>query len=84
MDIFAQVNVGTSIVEGTIIPPNVDDFALIASTLFISRHPKFSANVIVLNANLAGAIDLNAGLTGSISASQRLYQVAIPGLDFPG
>jgi hypothetical protein len=43
MDVSAQVNVGASIgaaVEGTIIPPKVDDFALIASTLFISRHPK--------------------------------------------
>ncbi|KAJ2912659.1 hypothetical protein MD484_g7751, partial [Candolleomyces efflorescens] len=71
MDVSAQVNVGASVgaaLEGTIIPPKVNDFALIA----------------VLNANLAGAIDLNAGLTGSISANQRLYQVAIPGLDFPG
>ncbi|KAJ2923672.1 hypothetical protein H1R20_g13421, partial [Candolleomyces eurysporus] len=71
MDVSAQVNVAASVgaaVEGTIIPPKVDDFALIA----------------ILNANLAGALNLNAGLTGSISAAQRLYQVAIPGLDFPG
>ncbi|KAJ2923649.1 hypothetical protein H1R20_g13452, partial [Candolleomyces eurysporus] len=72
MDVSAQVSAAAAIgvaVEGKIIPPKITDFALIAA----------------LNANLNGALNLNGGLTGSISTGNvKLYEIGVPGLSFPG
>ncbi|KAJ3512020.1 hypothetical protein NLJ89_g3766 [Agrocybe chaxingu] len=57
------------VVSGTIIPPVINEFAIITG----------------LNAELDGALNVNAGVTGAIDTGKRtLYSVAIPGLDFPG
>ncbi|TFK18148.1 hypothetical protein FA15DRAFT_649819 [Coprinopsis marcescibilis] len=55
--------------EGTIIPPKVTDFAVIAS----------------LTGNVDAGINLTAGLSGNINTGKiKLYEVGIPGLNFPG
>jgi len=38
-----------------------------------------------LNAELDGTIDLQAGLTGTLDSGKiQIFEVGIPGLDFPG
>ncbi|KAK0200045.1 hypothetical protein DFS33DRAFT_1267849 [Desarmillaria ectypa] len=55
--------------SGTIVPPNINDFAIRAN----------------LDATLDGAIDLLADVTGTLDSGKiPLFQVGIPGLDFPG
>ncbi|KAK0458185.1 uncharacterized protein EV420DRAFT_1682098 [Desarmillaria tabescens] len=55
--------------SGTLVPPNINDFAIRAN----------------LDATLDGAIDLFAGVTGTLDSGKiPLFQVGIPGLDFPG
>ncbi|CAA7262406.1 unnamed protein product [Cyclocybe aegerita] len=57
------------VVSGTVIPPVINEFAIITG----------------LNAELDGALNVNAGVTGAIdTGKQTLYSVALPGLDFPG
>ncbi|KAJ6587509.1 hypothetical protein DFH09DRAFT_229978 [Mycena vulgaris] len=54
---------------GTIAPPSLTDFSIIAS----------------LTADLTGTIDLKADLSGTLdSGSIKLFETGIPGLDFPG
>ncbi|KAG2004239.1 hypothetical protein CC2G_002816 [Coprinopsis cinerea AmutBmut pab1-1] len=55
--------------EGTIVPPRITDFAVITT----------------LDGQIDGAVDLSAGLTGSIDSGKiKLVELGIPGLDFPG
>ncbi|KAJ7471656.1 hypothetical protein B0H11DRAFT_1729811 [Mycena galericulata] len=64
----AVVTLGVA-ATGTIVPPEITDFSLIAS----------------LTANLNGELDLTADLSGTLdSGSIQLFQTGIPGLDFPG
>ncbi|KAH9475749.1 hypothetical protein JR316_0011308 [Psilocybe cubensis] len=54
---------------GTILPPEVTSFSLIAG----------------LNADLDGTIDLQATASGTLDSGKiQLFEVGIPGLDFPG
>ncbi|KAJ2912665.1 hypothetical protein MD484_g7761, partial [Candolleomyces efflorescens] len=72
LDVSAKANAVAAIgvaAEGTIVPPKIDDFAVTAT----------------LNADLNGAVNLTGGLTGSIDSGKiNVFQVGIPGLDFPG
>lgn len=74
-------------VSGTLLPPKIDTFALITSELDVSR---LSIILIILafldlNAELDGTIDVQAGVTGTLDSGKiLLFQVGIPGLDFPG
>ncbi|KAF4610320.1 hypothetical protein D9613_010284 [Agrocybe pediades] len=64
----AAASIGVA-VTGTIVPPKVDDFAVIAS----------------LSAELDGSLDIDASVTGAAdSGNVRLVDVALPGLSFPG
>ncbi|THU98958.1 hypothetical protein K435DRAFT_795246 [Dendrothele bispora CBS 962.96] len=57
------------IASGTIIPPNVDQFALTSD----------------FSAKLNGTLDLQGDLTGSFETpTLTLFEIGIPGLDFPG
>jgi hypothetical protein len=65
-DATASIGVAAS---GTIIPPKIEDFAVIAG----------------LKANLDGTLDMVASVTGSIDSGKvKLFETGIPGLDFPG
>ncbi|RXW20042.1 hypothetical protein EST38_g5798 [Candolleomyces aberdarensis] len=72
LDVSAKAHAVAAIgvaAEGTIIPPKIDDFAITAT----------------LNAALNGAVNLTGGLTGSIDSGRiSVFQIGIPGLDFPG
>ncbi|KAF9033940.1 hypothetical protein BDZ89DRAFT_1130813 [Hymenopellis radicata] len=72
IDVQAKAHAVASIgvaASGTIIPPNIDTFGIIAT----------------LNAELAGGIDLKADVAGTLDTGKiRLYEVGIPGLSFPG
>ncbi|KAK0472756.1 hypothetical protein IW261DRAFT_1343360 [Armillaria novae-zelandiae] len=55
--------------SGTLVPPNINDFAIRAN----------------LDATLDGTIDLLADVAGTLDSGKiPLFQVGIPGLDFPG
>ncbi|KAF8961154.1 hypothetical protein BDZ97DRAFT_1226986 [Flammula alnicola] len=55
--------------SGTIVPPKVSDFAIIAN----------------LNAEIDGTVDIAADAAGTLDSGKiPLFQVGIPGLDFPG
>ncbi|KAG2004228.1 hypothetical protein CC2G_002807 [Coprinopsis cinerea AmutBmut pab1-1] len=55
--------------EGTIIPPKVTDFAVIAS----------------LTGYVDAGLDIAAGVTGNVDIGKiKLFEVGIPGLSFPG
>ncbi|KAK0217175.1 hypothetical protein IW262DRAFT_1276049 [Armillaria fumosa] len=65
---YALATLGVS-ASGTLVPPNINDFAIRAN----------------LDATLDGAIDLLADVTGTLDSGKvPLFQVGIPGLDFPG
>ncbi|KIM37638.1 hypothetical protein M413DRAFT_258841 [Hebeloma cylindrosporum] len=56
-------------VTGTMLPPKIDTFALLTN----------------LNAELDGTINVQAGVTGTLDSGKvQIFQVGIPGLDFPG
>ncbi|KAJ7238335.1 hypothetical protein B0H12DRAFT_1137567 [Mycena haematopus] len=64
----AVVTVGVA-ASGTIVPPSITSFALLAS----------------LTADLTGQMVLKAELSGTLdSGNKLLFQTGIPGLDFPG
>ncbi|KAJ7664073.1 hypothetical protein B0H17DRAFT_304395 [Mycena rosella] len=64
----AVVTLGVA-ATGTIVPPKITDFSIIAS----------------LTADLTGTLDLTADLSGTLdSGTIQLFQTGIPGLDFPG
>ncbi|KAJ6587589.1 hypothetical protein DFH09DRAFT_909649 [Mycena vulgaris] len=64
----AVVTLGVA-ATGTIVPPKITDFSIIAS----------------LTADLTGTLDLKADLSGTLdSGSIKLFETGIPGLDFPG
>ncbi|KAF9526498.1 hypothetical protein CPB83DRAFT_770221 [Crepidotus variabilis] len=64
----AVVSVGV-VAMGTFLPPKIDDMALVST----------------FNANLDGELDLKASIGGEVSTGQiSLYEVGIPGLNFPG
>ncbi|KAJ7249854.1 hypothetical protein C8J57DRAFT_1139113 [Mycena rebaudengoi] len=64
----AVVTVGVA-ASGTILPPKIKDFQIVSS----------------LTADLNGDIHLVADLSGSLeSPNLKLFEVGIPGLDFPG
>ncbi|KAJ6472874.1 hypothetical protein C8R47DRAFT_987651 [Mycena vitilis] len=64
----AVVTVGVA-ASGTIVPPKITDFSLLAS----------------LTADLTGQLQLKAELSGTLdSGNIQLFQAGIPGLDFPG
>lgn len=65
---YALATLGVS-ASGTLVPPNINDFAIRAN----------------LDATLDGTIDLLADVTGTLDSGKiPLFQVGIPGLDFPG
>ena len=56
-------------IKGTVVPPHFSDFRLMAG----------------LDADLRGSFDITvAGQVGFDSGKVKLYEVGIPGLDFPG
>ncbi|KAJ7779695.1 hypothetical protein B0H16DRAFT_1300149 [Mycena metata] len=64
----AVVTIGIA-ASGTIVPPAITDFSLVAS----------------LTADLNGELSLTAELSGTVSTgSIKLFEAGIPGLDFPG
>ncbi|KAF9466288.1 hypothetical protein BDZ94DRAFT_1306284 [Collybia nuda] len=63
---LATIGVAAS---GTIVPPKVDDFALISS----------------LTADINGSVDLAGTVSGTLDSGKiKIFEVGIPGLDFPG
>ncbi|TFK26040.1 hypothetical protein FA15DRAFT_589233 [Coprinopsis marcescibilis] len=55
--------------QGTIVPPKVDEFAVTAT----------------ISGNIDGSVTLNANVAGSLESPElELFQIGIPGLDFPG
>ena len=90
IDVDAKANALATIgvaVTGTLVPPKIDTFALITSELGVSC---LCITIIIftfldLNAELDGTIDVQAGVTGTFdSGNIQIFQVGIPGLDFPG
>ncbi|KAJ7143998.1 hypothetical protein C8R44DRAFT_141912 [Mycena epipterygia] len=64
----AVVTLGVA-ATGTIVPPKISDFSIIAS----------------VTADISGELDLTADLSGTLdSGSIKLFETGIPGLDFPG
>lgn len=64
----ADVTIGVA-ASGTITPPTVSELAFITS----------------MTADLDGIISMKGGATGAIDSGKiKLYEVGIPGLDFPG
>ncbi|KAJ6522865.1 hypothetical protein B0H19DRAFT_1008804 [Mycena capillaripes] len=64
----AVVTIGVA-ATGTIVPPKITDFSLLAS----------------LTADLNGELTLKAELSGTLdSGNIKLFETGIPGLDFPG
>ncbi|KAJ7149272.1 hypothetical protein C8R43DRAFT_888085 [Mycena crocata] len=64
----AVVTIGVA-ATGTIVPPKIDDFQIVAS----------------MTADLTGDVTLVADLSGSLaSPNLKLFEIGIPGLDFPG
>ncbi|KAF7368510.1 hypothetical protein MVEN_00174200 [Mycena venus] len=64
----AVVTIGVA-ASGTIVPPKITDFSLLAS----------------LTADLNGELQLKAELSGKLdSGNKLLFETGIPGLDFPG
>ncbi|KAF8154920.1 hypothetical protein B0H34DRAFT_783905 [Crassisporium funariophilum] len=72
IDVNAKANAMATIgvaATGTLLPPKIDDFAIITS----------------LTADLDGTLDIQADVTGTLDSGKiLLFQVGIPGLDFPG
>ncbi|KAJ6551974.1 hypothetical protein B0H19DRAFT_182463 [Mycena capillaripes] len=66
--VHAVASIGVA-AKGTIIPPKIDDFAIITG----------------LNANVDATLSLTADVTGSIDSGKiNLVNLGIAGLDFPG
>jgi len=91
IDVDAKANALATIgavVSGTLVPPKIDAFALITSGLDVSvicLDSKIIFAFVDLNAELDGTIDVQAGVTGTLDSGKiQLFQVGIPGLDFPG
>ncbi|KAG5638520.1 hypothetical protein H0H81_012157 [Sphagnurus paluster] len=64
----ADANIGVA-ASGTIVPPKVNDFAIITS----------------LTANIDGAVTMTASASGTLdSGKQKIFEVDVPGVDFPG
>lgn len=72
IDVDAKANAAASIgvaASGTIIPPKVKDFAIITS----------------LDADIDGTLTMIATASGALdSGKQKIFEVGVPGLDFPG
>ncbi|KAJ3573067.1 hypothetical protein NP233_g2672 [Leucocoprinus birnbaumii] len=72
VDVDAKVHAVASlgvVAAGTVIPPKVTDFGITSG----------------LTANLDSTIKMTAGVGGSIDSGEiKLFEVGIPGLDFPG
>ncbi|KAF4610321.1 hypothetical protein D9613_010283 [Agrocybe pediades] len=72
VDVEANAHASASIgvaVTGTILPPKIDDFAVITS----------------LSADLQGAMDIAAGITGTADSGKiPIVDIGILGLSFPG
>lgn len=67
-NVHAVVDLGVA-AAGTIIPPKVSHFALIAG----------------LNANVGGTLDVSANANGHLDTGAiKLFEVGIPGFDIPG
>ncbi|KAJ3569322.1 hypothetical protein NP233_g5127 [Leucocoprinus birnbaumii] len=72
IDVDAKVHAVTSlgvVAAGTVIPPKVTDFGITSA----------------MTANLDSTIKMSAGVGGSIDSGKiKLFEVGVPGLDFPG
>ncbi|RDB15048.1 hypothetical protein Hypma_005455 [Hypsizygus marmoreus] len=72
IDVDAKANAVATIgvaASGTIIPPKVEDFAVITS----------------LTADLDGSLTMLAGLSGTLDSGKiKIFEIGVPGLDFPG
>ncbi|KAJ7708198.1 hypothetical protein B0H17DRAFT_1191688 [Mycena rosella] len=72
IDLNGQAHAAASVgvaATGTIIPPKITDFAIIAG----------------LTANVAATLNITADVAGSVdTGKQNLVKLGIPGLDFPG
>ncbi|KAF9471862.1 hypothetical protein BDN70DRAFT_526087 [Pholiota conissans] len=72
IDVDAKAHAVASIgvaASGTILPPKVNDFAIITN----------------LKAEINGTVDLAAALSGSLDSGKvEIFSVGLPGLDFPG
>ncbi|KAF8988453.1 hypothetical protein BDQ17DRAFT_1435003 [Cyathus striatus] len=68
IDAHGTANVGVA-ASGTIIPPKIDNFGITTS----------------LTADLDGSVNVNANIGGSLDSGKiPIFNVGIPGLDFPG
>jgi len=64
----AEVALGVA-ASGTIVPPNIDNFAITTD---------FSANI-------DGSVDFTADVSGTLDSGKiKVFEIGIPGLDFPG
>ncbi|KAF4610324.1 hypothetical protein D9613_010280 [Agrocybe pediades] len=72
IDVNAKAHAVASIgvaASGTVVPPKVSDFSIIAG----------------LTASIDGTIDMQASASGTIDSGKiKLFEVGVPGLDFPG
>ncbi|KAF9563481.1 hypothetical protein CPC08DRAFT_705969 [Agrocybe pediades] len=72
IDVDAKAHAVASIgvaASGTVVPPKVSDFSIIAG----------------LTASIDGTIDMQASASGTIDSGKiKLFEVGVPGLDFPG
>ncbi|TFK33758.1 hypothetical protein BDQ12DRAFT_614698 [Crucibulum laeve] len=72
VDVDAKAHALASIgvaASGTIVPPKIDDFAIVST----------------LSADLSGSIDMVADVSATLDSGKiLLFEVGVPGLDFPG
>ena len=88
----AHAVVGFGVVAaGTVVPPKITDFGLYASldgslngTLTVDASASVSFGVIIISDHLAENVLCYVVKTTLDSGKIQIFQVGIPGLDFPG